>query len=88
MGERLKSNWLLNWAYAESFGLIQEPPKKVEGEQGLAHKVIPLVQREVLVNAAKASDEVVFECADGAFDGLLSMHAGRGELEVNFFFLS
>jgi hypothetical protein len=46
------------------------------------------VEGEVLVNAAEASNEVVFECADGAFGSVSAMYAGWGELKVNVFFLS
>jgi hypothetical protein len=44
------------------------------------------VEREVFVNAAKASNEVILEGADGAFGGIASVDSGRGELKINFFF--
>jgi hypothetical protein len=52
----------------------------------LGHKAIPQVEREVFVDTAKASNEVILEGADGAFGGIAAVDAGRGELEVNFLF--
>jgi hypothetical protein len=51
----------------------------------LGHETIPQVEREVFVNAAKASNEVILEGADGTFGGIASVDPGRGELKVNFF---
>jgi hypothetical protein len=45
------------------------------------------VQGKVLVNAAKASDEVVFESSDGTLSGVAAVGARGDELVVNFFFL-
>jgi hypothetical protein len=44
------------------------------------------VEREVFVDAAKASNEVILEGAGGAFGGIAAVDSGRGELKVNFFF--
>jgi hypothetical protein len=43
------------------------------------------VEREVFVNVAEASDEMIFECADGAFGCVAAVYAGRSELEVDVF---
>jgi hypothetical protein len=40
---------------------------------------------EVFVDAAKASDEVVFEGSDSAFRGVAAMHTRWSELEIDFF---
>jgi hypothetical protein len=41
------------------------------------------MQREVLVNTTQASNEVVLECSDGTFSGIVVMDAGGSKLEVN-----
>jgi hypothetical protein len=38
---------------------------------------------EVFVNAAEASNEMIFEGPNGAFRGIATMHARRSKLEVN-----
>lgn len=43
------------------------------------------MEGEVLINAAQAGDEVIFERPDGAFSSIASVHARRGELEVDLF---
>jgi hypothetical protein len=40
---------------------------------------------EVLVDAAQASNEVVFEGSDGSFRGVAAMYTRWSELEVDFF---
>jgi len=45
--------------------------------------VIPKVKREIFVSATKAGNEVVFECADGTFSGIVAMHMGRDQLEIH-----
>ena len=52
----------------------------------MRHKTIPQVEREVFVDAAKASNEVILEGADGAFGGIAAVDAWWGELKVNYFF--
>jgi hypothetical protein len=49
--------------------------------------MIPQVEREVFVNASKASNEVILEGADGAFGGIAAVDTGWGELEIIFFFI-
>ena len=46
---------------------------------------IPQVEREVFVDAAQSSNEMILECADGAFGGIAAMNAWRGELKINRF---
>jgi hypothetical protein len=43
------------------------------------------MEGEMLVNAAEASNEVVFERTDGTFGGITTMHAWRDKLIVNRF---
>jgi len=43
------------------------------------------VQGEILVSAAKASNEVVFECADGSFGSIAMVDMGRNQLVINIF---
>jgi hypothetical protein len=43
------------------------------------------VEGEILINAAKAGDEVIFERTDGSCGGIVVMHARRDELEVDIF---
>ena len=50
---------------------------------GLGKQAIPEVERKGGVGAAEASNEMVFEGADGAFGGITTMNMGRRELEVN-----
>ena len=52
----------------------------------MGDKTIPKVEGEIFVNAAKSSNEVILEGADGAFGGIAAVDSGRGELKVNFFF--
>ena len=59
----------------------------VEAEDGLGQQMIPKVQWEVFVNAAEASDEVVFESADCAFSSIVTMHARWNKLKVHVFFV-
>jgi hypothetical protein len=33
------------------------------------------VEQKILINAAEAGDEVIFECTNGSFGGIASMHA-------------
>ena len=47
--------------------------------------MIPKVQGEILVSAAKASDEVVFECADGSFSSIVAMDMGWDQLVIDIF---
>jgi hypothetical protein len=44
------------------------------------------VEGKVFVDATEASNEVIFEGADGTFCGIAAMDAGRYQLEVNIFF--
>jgi hypothetical protein len=39
----------------------------------------------MFVHAAEAGNEVVFECADGAFGGVATVDAGRRKLEIDVF---
>jgi hypothetical protein len=59
--------------------------EKIESEEGLGEETIPQMEGEVLINAAQAGDEVIFERTDGAFSSIASVHARRGELEVDLF---
>ena len=43
------------------------------------------MQGEILVSAAKASDEVVFECADGSFCSIVMVDMGRDQLVIHIF---
>ena len=43
------------------------------------------MEREVFVDAAQASNEVILEGADGAFGGIAAMNAWWGELKINHF---
>ena len=52
----------------------------------MRHKTIPQVEREVFVDAAETSNEVIFERADGAFGGIAAVDSWWGKLKVNFFF--
>ena len=52
----------------------------------MRHKTIPQVEREVFVDAAQSSNEMILEGADGAFGGIAAMNAWWGELKGNFFF--
>jgi hypothetical protein len=52
----------------------------------LWHKTIPQVEREVFVNAAKASNEMILEGADGSFGGIAAVDSGWGKLKINNFF--
>jgi hypothetical protein len=61
------------------------PAEEVECQESLGHKTIPYVEREVFVNSAKASDEMIFEGPDGAFGCVAAVDAGRSELEVDVF---
>jgi hypothetical protein len=49
----------------------------------LGYQAVPEMQREVLVNTTQASNEVVLECSDGTFSGIVVMDAGGSKLEVN-----
>ena len=51
----------------------------------MRHKTIPQVEREVFVDAAQSSNEMILECADGAFGSIAAMNAWRGELKINRF---
>ena len=44
------------------------------------------MEREVFVDAAKASNEVILEGADGAFGGIAAVDSWWGELKVDMFF--
>jgi hypothetical protein len=57
--------------------------KKIEGDDSLKKKAIPKVQGKVLVSAAEAGNEMVFESGKGALGGIASVEMGQGELEVN-----
>jgi hypothetical protein len=44
------------------------------------------VEREVFVDAAETSNEVILEGADGAFSSIAAVDSWWGKLKVNFFF--
>ncbi len=56
---------------------------QVQREFGLGEKLVPQVEWKVLVDAAQAGDEMIFERADGTFRSVASMKAGRDKLEIN-----
>jgi len=43
------------------------------------------VQGEIFVRAAKASNEVVFECVDGSFCSIVMMDMGWDQLVIHIF---
>jgi len=43
------------------------------------------VQGELLISAAKAGNEVVFECADGTFCSIAMMDLWQDQLEIHIF---
>ena len=43
------------------------------------------MQGEILVSAAKASNEVVFECVDGSFCSIAMVDMGRDQLVIHIF---
>jgi hypothetical protein len=57
--------------------------EEVERLNGLWKQAIPEVERKGGVGAAEASNEMVFEGADGAFSGITTMNMGRCELEID-----
>jgi hypothetical protein len=51
----------------------------------LRQKLVPEIEGEVVVSAAEAGDEMVFESLDVAFSPVATMKAGRSQLVVNVF---
>ena len=48
---------------------------------------VPFFQWKIVVCGAQATDEVVFECADGSFCGVTTVTAGGSKLYGKFLFL-
>ena len=59
--------------------------EQVQGYEGLGHQAIPEVKREVIVHAAKTSNEIVLERANSALGRVAAMDVGRHELEIDLF---
>jgi len=56
-------------------GVDSGATQKVEGQDGLGQEPVPQMEGVVTVRAAEASNEVVFEGADGTFSSIASVDA-------------
>ena len=68
-------------------GVDARGAQQVEGDGGLLGHLIPQLERPVVVGAAKATDEVVLECLDGALRGVDPVVCRFGKLPLAVFFL-
>jgi len=59
--------------------------EEVEGYLGLRKSLVPEVDGEVLVHAAKASNEVVLESVDGSFSSIVVVQVWWDKLVVDAF---
>ena len=57
----------------EEFGIDAGTTEKIQDDQHLGEEPVPEVQREVLVGAAEAGNEVVLKGADGRFSGIAAV---------------
>ena len=66
-------------------GIESGATEEVQRQLGLGEKFIPKVEWEILVNAAKSSNKVVFERANGTFCSVAAVQTGRDELIIDVF---
>ncbi len=53
----------------------------------MGHEFTPQVEWEVGVTAGKAGDEMVLQCAEGTFGGIVAVNSRGSELVVHLFVL-
>jgi hypothetical protein len=54
-------------------GMETRGAQEIQRDKGLGHQAIPQMQWKILVEAAEARDEMIFESADGAFSSIASV---------------
>ena len=59
--------------------------KEIQGEFSLREEAIPQVNWKLFISAAKASNEMVFESANGTFCSIAMVDVGWDQLEINMF---
>ena len=59
--------------------------QEIQRDKGLGHQAIPQVQWEILIEAAEARGEMIFESADGAFSSIASVFVRRNKLVSDLF---
>jgi hypothetical protein len=64
-------------------GVQAQLSEKIQGQQGLWNEPTPEVHGPILVSGAEAGNEVVLECADGAFGGVASVIVWGDKLVLN-----
>ena len=61
--------------------------EKVESNFCLWQELVPQVHRKNGVDAAQASDKMVFECPNGTFRGVSPVYVWRCKLKINLLHL-
>jgi hypothetical protein len=68
---------------SRQLGIETGATEEIEGEKSLGEETIPEMEREVLVDAAKAGNEMIFERTDGAFGSIAAVNTRGGKLEID-----